>query len=154
MQILNIGRWTGAGIVSTRMQDQLAYLIASVNRRLEEELAEKLRAEGIPIEQMRILTALADGAGLPMGDLASIVLVEGPTLTKIVDRMVTNSLVYRSPDVKDRRRILIFMTPRGKATHERIQRIAADQQSRLQERLQGQQYEQLKNLLESLGARH
>jgi DNA-binding MarR family transcriptional regulator len=136
------------------MQDQLAYLIASVNRRLEEELAEKLRAEGIPIEQMRILTALADGAGLPMGDLASIVLVEGPTLTKIVDRMVTNSLVYRSPDVKDRRRILIFMTPRGKATHERIQRIAADQQSRLQERLQGQQYEQLKNLLESLGARH
>ena len=75
-----------------------------------------------------------------------------PTLTKIVDRMVTNSLVYRSPDEKDRRRILIFMTPRGKATHERIQRIADDQQNRLQERLQGQQYEQLKSLLESLSA--
>ena len=139
--------------MSTRMQDQLAYLIASVNRRLEEELAEKLRAEGVPIEQMRILTALADGAGLPMGDLANIVLVEGPTLTKIVDRMVTNSLVYRSPDAKDRRRILIFVTPNGRATYERIS-IAADQQSRLLERLQGQQYEQLKSLLESLGARH
>jgi len=136
------------------MQDQLAYLIASLNRRLEEELAEQLRAEGIPIEQMRILTALTDGAGLPMGDLANIVLVEGPTLTKIVDRMVTSSLVYRSPDAKDRRRILIFMTPRGKATYERIRGIAADQQSRLLERLQGQQYEQLKGLLESLGARH
>jgi DNA-binding MarR family transcriptional regulator len=144
----------GANIVSTRMQDQLAYLIASVNRHLEEELAEQLRAEGMPIEQMRILTALADGVGLPMGDLATIVLVEGPTLTKIVDRMVTNSLVYRSPDAKDRRRILIFMTPRGKATYERIRGIAADQQSRLLERLQGQQYEQLKGLLESLGARH
>jgi DNA-binding MarR family transcriptional regulator len=93
--------------MSTRMQDQLAYLIASLNRRLEEELAEQLRAEGIPIEQMRILTALTDGAGLPMGDLANIVLVEGPTLTKIVDRMVTSSLVYRSPDAKDRRRILM-----------------------------------------------
>jgi DNA-binding MarR family transcriptional regulator len=135
------------------MQDQLAYLIASVNRRLEEELAEQLRTEGIPIEQMRILTALADGAGLPMGDLAAIVLVEGPTLTKIVDRMVTSSLVYRSPDAKDRRRILIFMTPRGRATYERIRGIAIDQQSRLLERLQGQQYEQLKDLLESLGAR-
>ena len=61
------GGIAGAGIVSTRMQDQLAYLIASVNRRLEEELAEKLRAEGVPIEQMRILTALADGAGTAHG---------------------------------------------------------------------------------------
>jgi len=134
------------------MQDQLAYLIASVNRRLEEELSEKLRAERVSIEQMRILTALADGVGLPMGDLASIVLVEGPTLTKIVDRMVTNSLVYRSPDAKDRRRILIFMTPHGKAAYERVQSIAAGQQSRLEERLQGQQYEHLKSLLESLNA--
>jgi DNA-binding MarR family transcriptional regulator len=136
------------------MQDQLAYLIASVNRRLEDELGEKLRAEGVPIEQMRILTALADGAGLPMGDLANIVLVEGPTLTKIVDRMVTSSLVYRSPDSKDRRRILIFVTPSGRETYERVQGIAADQQSRLLERLQGPQYEQLKSLLESLSARH
>ncbi|WP_207483270.1 MarR family winged helix-turn-helix transcriptional regulator [Arenibaculum pallidiluteum] len=133
------------------MTDQLAYLIASVNRRLEEELEEKLRGEGVPIEQMRILTALSDGGGLPMGDLAGIVLVEGPTLTKIVDRMVTNGLVYRSPDEKDRRRILIYLTNRGKALHDRLHGIVAEQQTRLRERLEGAQYEQLKALLQNLG---
>jgi hypothetical protein len=50
----------------SNMEDQLAYLIASVNRRLEEELQESLRPEGIPLEQFRILSALASSEGRSM----------------------------------------------------------------------------------------
>ena len=34
-----------------KMSKQLAYIIASVNRQLEEELQERLRPAGVPIEQ-------------------------------------------------------------------------------------------------------
>ncbi len=136
--------------------DQLAYLIASVNRRLEEELEERLRPEGVPIEQMRVLGCLAGGKeraeGCPMGELAESVLVDGPTLTKIIDRMVAESLVYRAPDPHDRRRVLIYVTHRGRALHRRLSGIARQQQKRLLERLDGAGADQLKDLLRNLMA--
>ena len=53
-----------------RLTDQLAYIVASVNRQLEDELQERLRPEGVPIDQLRVLEALDRGGALPMGELA------------------------------------------------------------------------------------
>jgi DNA-binding MarR family transcriptional regulator len=98
-------------VAASNMEDQLAYLIATVNRQLEDELEETLRPEGLPIEQFRIINTLAPSNGRSMRDLASLVLVDPSSLTKIVDRMVTESLVYRAVAPNDRRRILIFLAP-------------------------------------------
>ncbi|MEH3118837.1 MAG: hypothetical protein PGN25_14895 [Methylorubrum populi] len=54
-----------------RMEDQLAYLIASVNRQLEEQLADVLRSDGLAIEQFRIISVLSSSDGRSMRDLAS-----------------------------------------------------------------------------------
>ena len=132
------------------LKDQLAYLIASVNRQLEEELVEKLRPQGIPLEQSRILGILADGKGRPMTELATQVLVEAPTLTKIIDRMVAQSLVYRAPDPADRRRVLIFPTRRGVATWRRIRNISTAQQQRIMDRLKPADAQRLTSLLRGL----
>ena len=132
------------------LKDQLAYLIASVNRQLEEELVEKLRPQGIPLEQSRILGILADGKGRPMTELAAQVLVEAPTLTKIIDRMVAQSLVYRAPDPADRRRVLIFPTRRGVATWRRIRDISTAQQQRIMGRLKPADAQRLATLLRGL----
>src|SRR5438552_3800061 len=106
-------------MAASRLKDQLGYIIASVNRQLEEELHERLRPAGVPIEQFRILEALSGGDAYPMGELAGHALVEPPTLTKIVDRMVADALVYRTPDPSDRRRVLILIAPAGKALYRR-----------------------------------
>ncbi|MBA5778507.1 MarR family transcriptional regulator [Stappia sp. F7233] len=132
------------------MEDQLAYLIASVNRQLEEELAEKLRPEGVPIEQMRILSALERNDGLAMGDLAAQVLVDSTTLTKIIDRMVTALLVYRAPDPHDRRKVIIFLSPQGRSLIGRLQGIASEQQEKIMSRLKGGKADELKRLLRDL----
>lgn len=132
------------------LTEQLAYLIASANRQLEEELADRLKPEGVPVERMRILEILSVRDGVPMGELAAAVLVDGPTLTKIIDRMVSESLVFRAPDPRDRRRVLIHLAPRGRLLHERLVGIAADQQKRLLEKLAGSKAEQLKALLRDL----
>ncbi len=137
---------------SDKMEDQLAYLIASVNRQLEEDLEDRLRPDGIPIEQFRILTALAAQSGLSMGHLAELVLVDSTTLTKIIDRMVVEALVYRGPDPKDRRKVLIYLASKGAALHTRLGQIVGDQQRQIIDRLRGDKAETLKELLRDLMA--
>lgn len=135
---------------ASKLKDQLGYIIASVNRQLEEELHERLRPAGVPIEQFRILEALSGGDAYPMGELAAHALVEPPTLTKIVDRMVTDALVYRTPDPSDRRRVLILVAPAGKALYRRLRGVSAAQEERLARQLPDAKAEQLRALLKDL----
>jgi DNA-binding MarR family transcriptional regulator len=139
-----------AVVAASNMEDQLAYLIATVNRQLEEELQETLRPEGVPIEQFRIMNALVSSNGRSMRDLASIVLVDPSSLTKIVDRMVTESLVYRAVAPDDRRRILIFLTARGKALNNKLKSVLGKQQRNLVGRLDLSNAKQLDRILRQL----
>jgi DNA-binding MarR family transcriptional regulator len=136
-------------IMRDGLDGQLSYLIAQVNSRIEEELEEQLRPEGVPIEQLRILSVLAV-APTPMLQLADAVLVEGPTLTKMIDRMILDSLVIRAPDPTDRRRVVIHLTDRGRILHRRLSSIARKQQEQLFSRLNKKKVEQLQLLLRDL----
>ncbi len=132
------------------MTEQLAYIVASVNRQLEEELQERLRPAGLPIEQFRILEALDRLESCPMGELAAYALVEPPTLTKIVDRMVSESLVFRAPDPDDRRRVRVQMAPAGKALYKRLRKVSTAQEQRLAKQLPEAKAEELRTLLRAL----
>jgi DNA-binding MarR family transcriptional regulator len=74
---------------------------------------EVLRGSGLTLERWRILDLLADRQGMTMSEIASAVVVTGPTLTRIVDDLATRALVHREVDVHDRRRVLVHLTPRG-----------------------------------------
>lgn len=130
-----------------RLNEQVAYVIAMVNRQLEEELQERLRPAGVPIEQLRILEVLHAQDGRSMGDLAARALIEPTTLTKIIDRMVSDGLVYRSPDSADRRRVLIRIGPSGKTLFKRLDRITTAQEERLQKQIPQAKLEELRKLL-------
>jgi len=132
------------------MQDQLAYLVASLNRQLEDELEERLQPGGVPIEQFRVLDVLDARERLPMGELATLSLIEPPTLTKIVDRMVSEALVYRAPDPDDRRRVLILAAPAGKALYKRLKGVSSAQEKRIVSHLSSDKAEALKALLREL----
>lgn len=137
-------------MAASEVKEQLAYIVASVNRRLEEELQEHLRPSGIPIEQFRVLDAL-DGIGAcPMGELAVRALAEPPTLTKIIDRMISESLVFRAPDPDDRRRVLILLAPAGKALIKRLRKVSGAQEQRLAKQLRQGKADELRNLLRGL----
>jgi DNA-binding MarR family transcriptional regulator len=129
---------------------QLADLIAGVNRRLEAEIVDRLRPEGVPIEQFRILRALSSRDGQAMGELAEAVLVDSPTLTKIVDRMVSNALVYRAPEPRDRRKVLILLSTKGKALQARLTRLVGSPDDGMVGRLGGKEAETLTSLLTEL----
>ncbi|WP_423069440.1 MarR family winged helix-turn-helix transcriptional regulator [Devosia sp. CN2-171] len=133
-----------------RMKDQLAYMIASINRQLEAELEERLRPGGVPIEQYRILEVLDASEPAAMGEIAQQSLIEAPTLTKIVDKMVAEGLVYRAPDPNDRRRVLILTAPGGKALFKRLRGVSTAQEQRIVDLLEGDKAAALRDLLKEL----
>ena len=81
------------------------------------------------MEQWRILKVLSDGDGHSMGELADAVLLNHPTLTKMIDRMVSDALVYRVQDPEDRRKVLMFSSDRGKILCKRLNSLAMSQEA-------------------------
>ncbi len=130
--------------------EHLAYLLAQANREISRQLEERLRQEGVPVEQWRILTVLSKGKGLSMGELAEAVLLNHPTLTKMIDRMVSDALVYRAQDQKDRRRVLLFLSDRGQMLARQLAPLARSHEARIVQRYGGKSTNELKRLLCSL----
>lgn len=98
----------------------LVQLLSQAERAVLRELTALFEARGSTVDQWRVLTLLADGRGHPMGELADFTFLPPPTLTRLVDRMVTDALVYRRIDPEDRRRVLIFSSARGRRLHAKL----------------------------------
>ena len=100
------------------LQTTIGFLVANLNRQLERELEENLRPLKLPVDQLRVLQTLAsDDAtdGLSMSEIARRILIDASTLTKVIDRMISDSLVYRAADPADRRRVRVLLTQKGAA---------------------------------------
>lgn len=135
---------------SRPISEHIAYLLAQANRQVHLKLDEEFRDEGVPVEHWRTLKLLAEKNGRSMSDLTQAALLNHPTLTKMVDRMVSDALVYRRPDPKDGRKVLIFISERGRALNERLSRRANLRQAEIVEGYGDRETEELKRLLSEL----
>ena len=120
-------------MASPKLTEQLGYLIARTNRLIEDDLTRRLQANGIAVDQYRVLKSLEEEGPLPMGRLAERVLVEPATLTKIIDRMVREALVFRVPDEKDRRKVRVALSSSGVAMCRQLEAIGADHERHIAE---------------------
>lgn len=80
-------------------------------RRVEDILA----GADLTLDQWRVLATLHEHGALAMSDLAARTRIPGPTITRIVDRLVERALLYRNVDPADRRRVLVLPAERGTA---------------------------------------
>ena len=114
--------------MTTEPPPDLAHLLSHAERRLVNRLAAVLADEGCSVEQWRVLSVIADDQGHPMAEIAEYALLPAPSLTKLVDRMVADNLVYRRADPHDRRRVLLHLSARGRILHQRAaHKVQADQ---------------------------
>jgi DNA-binding MarR family transcriptional regulator len=79
-----------------------------------------LENERLTVPGWRVLTLLADGKGHPMTEVADHAMLPPGSLTKLVDQLAEDNLVYRRIDPADRRRIRAYLTRRGQQTHARV----------------------------------
>jgi DNA-binding MarR family transcriptional regulator len=127
----------------------LAYLLASANRRMHLGLAQSIAAEEVTEEHWRILQVLSDEKGRNMGELAELVLLNHPALTKNIDKLVSRGLVQRAADAQDSRRVLVYISDLGLDTVARLKKHVDAHHDDITDTLGARKTEQLKRLLES-----
>jgi DNA-binding MarR family transcriptional regulator len=101
----------------------LLHLLAHAQHYVASLVAAALREQQSSIEEWRVLSLLADRAGHSMSEIADYALMPAPTTTKLIDRMVSNNLVHRRVDPTDRRRVLVFLAPRGRNAYRRLRGV-------------------------------
>lgn len=132
------------------LNEQIGYLIARTNRRLELDLEARLKPNGLSVDHFRVLRCLDRTGPIPMRELASNVLVEPANLTKIIDRMTSQGLVIRIPDEADRRRVLVTLAPAGKEKNDQLKGIEKEHESYVREVLRLEDVERFRSLLSGL----
>ena len=102
------------------------------------------------IEHWRILEVLSDEQGRSMGELAELVLMNHPALTKTIDRMVSNGFVHRRADAADSRRVLVYITDHGLELVARLRECVDHHHEAIDAAVGSKKTEQLKKLLGDL----
>jgi len=114
------------------IQDYLSYALAAAHRKMSASLNARLKKHGIQIEAWRILETLETDQRLTMGQLAEVVLMNPPTLTKLVDRLVSDGLVNRQVAQADHRQINVLPTALGKKRMLQVREEVQDQDAALE----------------------
>ncbi|ANP35511.1 MULTISPECIES: MarR family winged helix-turn-helix transcriptional regulator [Rhodobacterales] len=114
------------------IQDYLSYALAAAHRKMSASLNARLKKHGIQIEAWRILETLETDQRLTMGQLAEVVLMNPPTLTKLVDRLVSDGLVHRQVAQADHRQINVLPTALGKKRMLQVREEVQDQDAALE----------------------
>ncbi len=131
------------------LSEYLAYLLASAHRHMRIGLSQSISDEEFTEEHWRILSVLSDERGRSMGELAELVLLNGPALTKTIDRLVSRGVVQRSADVSDNRKVLVFISDLGLEVVARLKERVDAHHTSIEEALGPRKTSQLKRLLES-----
>lgn len=132
------------------IHNYLSYALAAAHRKVNASLSARLREHGIQIEAWRVLETLESGQRLTMGELAEIVLMNPPTLSKLVDRMVSDGLVHRQVAQNDHRQINVLPTALGRKRMMQIRKEIEEQDAAILDQLGKNESAQLIQLLRNI----
>lgn len=96
------------------LQDSVGFALVGVCRAHRNHAAVLLREAGVYVGQEWILFGLRDKDGLTQSELAEKCDVEGPTMSKALERMETAGILTRTEDAADARVSRISLTKKGR----------------------------------------
>ena len=102
---------------------ELRTALTAASRAYKSAGADALRELGLHPGQDFLLDALLVEGPMTAGDLARRLRVEGPTVSRMSQRMESGGLVSRLADAADGRRTLISLTPRGRRLAAKVPRV-------------------------------
>ncbi|GAA4397539.1 MarR family winged helix-turn-helix transcriptional regulator [Tsukamurella soli] len=102
----------------------LARVLRRASHDLDAAIVTCLGDQGVG--RWHVLDAIVGESGLAMSQLAEATVLNGASLTRLIDALIADNLVFRKVDDLDRRRVLVFPTRRGVAEHERMSAALVD----------------------------
>ena len=141
------GRFTGS---ADPVEDDLGHLLTQAASLALAEFREDLRGHGVSSTEWRALSILATLPGQTVGQLAVRCLLQQPTMTKLLERVVRAGMVRREASAGDRRVVRLRLTPEGEALVAGLAQQARRHEHRLIARLPDEEVRFLKAALRRL----
>jgi DNA-binding MarR family transcriptional regulator len=100
--------------MAIRRIDSLGYQIGLLGRLYDRRLQDVLKDFGVAPGQFAPLVMLFEQDGLTQAELCRRINVEQPTMANTLQRMERDGLIHRKDDEADKRRALVYLTPRAR----------------------------------------
>ena len=127
--------------------ESIGYWLTVTTQRYHRAFNDELVPYGITFRQSQVLGWLALEGDLSQTELAGKMMIEPPTLVRILDRMQRDGLITRRNCPSDRRRKLIRATAKSKPVWRKIVGCAKRIRARATEGMTDRQQATLKKLL-------
>lgn len=111
-----------------KLDESLGYLINRTAVQLKRELNHAFKANGYKItpEQWALLNRLWEREGLSQVELADLTFKDKPNVTRMLEVMEREQLVFRQPDEYDRRTYKVFLTDKGRQLEKKLIPLATE----------------------------
>ena len=94
--------------------DCIIFLLAKAYQKAHGNFKKRLQPYGLTPIQHLILEALWREDGLSAGDIGKKLVLDGATLSGVLDRLASGGWVLKKSDAEDKRVQRIFLTPKSK----------------------------------------
>lgn len=98
-------------------RDLVPYLLHRATNAVNRAWRDELRPHGLTVQRWQVLSVLVAFGGMRVTDLAEVVSVDQPVVSRVVDQMERDGLVVRRPDPDDGRGTVVHLTGAGQRTH-------------------------------------
>ena len=105
--------------------EELRYLVLAAQREGNRILLDLLRPLGVSPSQAEVIRVLADHGPLSLVDLGVLLVCETGSPSRLVDGLVTATLLERIPALDDRRRVILSLTNAGREKEVSIRAVEA-----------------------------
>jgi DNA-binding MarR family transcriptional regulator len=112
----------------------------------------RLKALGVQVEAWRVMELLNTQNDLTMGELAKLALMNPPTLSKLVDRMVGDGIVHRLVGNNDQRQVNLVLTDLGHKRIYQMQEQAKIEDDDIHQRIGNEKATMLNSILAEIAA--
>jgi DNA-binding MarR family transcriptional regulator len=112
--------------MSHPLHDYFGFRILQIHRAHRNRAEIALNQLGLYTGQEMVLFQLWQEEGLTQSELAQILCVGAPTMTKSLKRLEQAGLIERREDIEDARVFRVYLTPQGRALETPVQKIWED----------------------------
>jgi DNA-binding MarR family transcriptional regulator len=112
-------------------------LLKNTWQKLSRYYNQRLAEHDLTVPKALLLLEISPESGKNPKSLAKSLVLENSSITGLLDRLEKQGLVKRQPDPKDRRGILIFLTPEGIVARQTITTLVEGMDRRIREGISG-----------------
>jgi DNA-binding MarR family transcriptional regulator len=146
--------FAGAGL--DMLEGTMSYYVRLLNLHLARFLEQHL--EGTPLAggtgKVTTLILAHSRPGITAAEIAPFACKDAPAMTRLIDRLVNEGLLYRKEDPSSRRRQLLFVTEKGRALVERVRQVTEVEREWIFGMISEREYDQAIGVLRKVVASH